>query len=110
MINNEIFQNFTLGAAATVPIIIAVVQAIKMSGFVKDKYAPFVSIIVGIIISILLVHDFMNDISGTVLTGILFGLSASGLYSGLSTTANAIKMERLEKEERREKAKHNNPK
>lgn len=100
MYNNEVIQNFALSAAATVPIVIAVTQAIKMSGFVKDKYAPFVSIIVGIIISVLLVHDFMSDISGTILSGILFGLSASGLYSGVQTTTRAIKMQQLEKEKK----------
>lgn len=102
MLNNDIFQNFTLGAAATVPIIVAITQAFKF--WVNDKYAPFVSILVGIGVNMLLTHDFMNDLSGTILLGILFGLASSGLYSGLKTTTLAIKEKRAE--EARKKNNH----
>lgn len=97
MFNSEAIQNFTLGAAATVPIIVAIVQACKLTGWVKDKYAPFLSMFVGMGVTMLLTHDFMSDLSGTILTGILFGLASSGLYSGIKTTAQAIKIQESER-------------
>jgi hypothetical protein len=97
MWNNELITSITLGAAATVPIIIALVQVVKMTGWVQDKYAPIVSIGAGILISFLLAHE-TNDISANILSGILFGLAASGLYSGVKTTAHAIKADKRQAE------------
>lgn len=79
-----------------VPIIIALVQAIKMTNFVSDKFAPLVSIVVGIMIAFIADHDSV-DLSNTILSGVMFGLMASGLYSGISTTATAINVQRREK-------------
>jgi hypothetical protein len=84
------FDLLNVGSIAIIPIVIAVVQALKMTGWVKDKYAPFVSIFVGIAIAFISNHD-AADLTNTILSGILFGLSASGLYSGISTTSAAIK-------------------
>lgn len=96
MWNNELISAITLGAAATIPIITAIVQLFKMSGWVKDKYAPFIAIGAGILISFLVGHD-TNDWSALVLSGILFGLASSGLYSGIKTSSHAIKAEKMEK-------------
>lgn len=104
MINQDVIQSFTLGAASTIPIIVAVVQCFKLTGWVKDKYAPFVSLIVGIVVTMLLSHDFMNDLSHVILLGILFGLASSGLYSGIKVTAQAIKIQ--EQEQQAKKMKH----
>ena len=90
MWNTELISSITLGAAATVPIIIALTQMVKMMGFVPDKYAPFISILFGIVISFLFAHE-SRDWSANILAGILFGLAASGLYSGIKTSAHAIK-------------------
>jgi len=100
MINNEVFQSFAMGAAATVPIIVAITQAFKF--WINEKFAPFVSIIVGIGINMLLTHDFIADLSGTILLGILYGLASSGLYSGIKTTAQAIKMQKQEEQAKKE--------
>lgn len=99
MFNTDIITNFSLGAAATVPIIVAIVQAFKMTGWIKDRYAPLLSIGIGVLVAWLLSnHTAVNyTFGGVVLTGILFGLSASGLYSGIQTTAQAIKMDRIKK-------------
>lgn len=79
-----------LGAIAVIPIIIALVQAFKMTGWIKDKYAPLISIALGVIIGFIANHN-SADLSNTILTGVTYGLSASGLYSGVKTTANASK-------------------
>jgi len=93
MWNTELISSITLGAAATVPIILALVQMVKMTGWVAAKYAPFLSIGFGILISFLLAHE-THDWSANVLAGILFGLAASGLYSGVQASAAAIKAEK----------------
>jgi uncharacterized membrane protein (DUF441 family) len=78
----------TTNAVVIVPIIIALVQAIKMMPWVKDYYSPLLSIAIGVIISFLSHHD-ANDLSATVLSGAIYGLIASGLYSGVRTTMKA---------------------
>lgn len=95
MIDETILQNFSVGAAAAVPIVIAITQVFKF--WVTPKFVPFIAMLVGIGVAILLTHDFMKDLSGTILIGILFGLSASGLYSGLKSTGQAIAQERARK-------------
>jgi MFS family permease len=112
MFNTDIITSLSIYSAALVPIILSVVQAFKMTGWVQDKYAPFLSIAVGIGISLLLVHDAFHNIASVILGGILFGLSASGLYSGITTTAAAIKADRQKKEQKkleREMKKRNDP-
>lgn len=98
MLNENILTNFTLQAAVIIPIVTAVVQALKF--WVKDKYAPFVAMIVGIGITFLFAHDARADLSGTILLGILFGLAASGLYSGLQHTTKVLKMEQQQKQQK----------
>jgi uncharacterized membrane protein YeaQ/YmgE (transglycosylase-associated protein family) len=68
-----------------VPIVIALVQAIKMMPWVKDHYSPLISIVVGIIIGFL-ADSSNNDLGSTILHGVVYGLISSGLYSGVKTT------------------------
>jgi hypothetical protein len=68
--------------AIAVPVIIALVSAIKGVGL-DSKYAPIVSILLGI--------SFMagggeGTIFMKIFEGIIAGLSASGLYSGAKAT------------------------
>ena len=79
-----------------VPIIIAVVQAIKLTGWLADKYAPIASILVGVLIGFIANHN-TADLSNTILSGVMYGLMASGLYSGISTTMTAAKQARQER-------------
>jgi hypothetical protein len=102
MFNEEILTNFTMQGAVVIPIITAIVQAFKF--WVNDKYAPFISMLVGIGITFLFTHNGLMDLSGTILTGLLFGLAASGLYSGLQHTAKMIKQQKLEKLQQKDKS------
>jgi hypothetical protein len=104
MWNNELISGITIGAAATVPIIVAIVQVVKMTGKVQDKYAPVIAIVAGIGMSMLIGHT-VNPWNTNVLAGVLYGLAASGLYSGVKTTAHAIKADR-HKIELQDKYKH----
>lgn len=78
-------------SAAAVPIIVAIVQLFKMIGNTAKmaKFAPFIALAVGILIAFLMHADEM-ELHETILSGILFGLSASGLYSSTKSTAHAI--------------------
>jgi hypothetical protein len=87
MINNFDFEALTFGAVAVIPIIVAVIQAIKMVGM-PNKFSPIASLAVGIIVAFLLRHE-TQDFSQTLLAGVIYGLGASGLYSGVKTTAHA---------------------
>lgn len=87
MNNIQIMQDLSLSAVAVVPIILALVQAFKMIGL-PHKYAPLVSIGVGILVGFIFRHE-AQDLTQTILAGVVYGLSASGLFSGIKTTAHA---------------------
>lgn len=89
--NNFDFEALTFGAVAVIPIIVAVVQAIKMVGL-PNKFSPIASLGVGILIAFLFRHE-SYDLSQTILAGVIYGLGASGLYSGVKTTAHATQKE-----------------
>jgi hypothetical protein len=93
MFNMDILSSLT-SATAIVPVIVAIVQAFKMTKWVKEEYAPFLAIGVGILVALLLANDFRAEWSGVILTGILLGLASSGLYSGVKTTSFAIAQKR----------------
>lgn len=63
-----------------VPVIIALVEGIKQMKFIPEKLYPVISLVLGIAIAFLLPEPWDWKVSLT--KGILFGLSASGLYSG----------------------------
>ena len=65
----------------TIPLITAIVSALKMAGL-PAKYAPIASMLVGITI-IAMVTDFIW--TDEIILGVIMGLSASGLYSGGKT-------------------------
>ena len=93
MWNNELIASITLGATATVPIVVAMTQMIKVTGWIHEKYMPFVSIFMGILIAFLFAQD-KGDISANILSGLLFGLAGSGLYSGIKASTNAFRAEK----------------
>ncbi len=78
----------TTGVAVVVPLILAIVQAVKLTGKVPNQYSPIVSIAVGIILAFL-AHGSTTLVGQTVLSGVMYGLMASGLYSGIKTTMPA---------------------
>jgi hypothetical protein len=96
-------SHITSNAIIAVPIIIAIIQAIKLTGKLPDHYAPIASIIVGILIGWL--GDHSNpDLTSTILTGAIYGLMSSGLYSGVKTTMLAHQeMQEKQKQKQQEK-------
>jgi hypothetical protein len=78
----------TANALVIVPIVIALTQAIKLTGFIPDHFSPLLAIGIGIIIGFLGDHD-NGDLTVTILSGAVYGLMASGLYSGIKTQIRA---------------------
>lgn len=70
-----------------IPLIVALVSAVKTAGM-KSRYAPILSIGLGLVLFYL-----FGDNEGIVyrlFEGLLAGLSASGLYSGVKAVAKPI--------------------
>ncbi len=72
-----------------VAVVIGLVEAAKRIG-VPEKFAPLVSLILGLGLSFL---GFVAnpDLASTIIGGIIIGLSAVGLYSGTKNIVEGIK-------------------
>jgi L-cystine uptake protein TcyP (sodium:dicarboxylate symporter family) len=66
-----------------VPIIMSIVELAKSVG-VPKKFSALLSVIIGIVIGIFYLHPM--DLKLGVFEGIIYGLTASGLYSGAKNT------------------------
>lgn len=79
--------NELTSAAILIPVITGIVQALKLIGL-KDKFAPLASIGLGAGLALLLRGE-LQTFTHAIYLGIIYGLSASGLYSGLVHSLNA---------------------
>lgn len=78
-LNDFVMADYVSRAVLIVPVIVGIVQAVKMTK-IPDMYAPMISIAIGIFIAFMMDS---GDLWGhSVMAGIVYGLSASGLYSG----------------------------
>lgn len=66
-----------------VPLVVAIVQVFKMTG-VSGKWSPLISLAVGVGLGFLVSED--HSLQYILLSGVIYGLSASGLYSGVLST------------------------
>lgn len=67
---------------ALIPVVLGLVSVVKT--FLDSKFAPLASILIGVGVAFFVPAA---SVGLTVLQGILIGLAASGLYSGVKTTA-----------------------
>ncbi len=74
-------QEIVISLSLSIAAVMGIVEAIKKAGL-PSKYAPLVSLALGIAASFLVPGD---TVGSTVFTGVVIGLSASGLYSGTQT-------------------------
>lgn len=72
---------------ALVPVIVALVHVLRMSG-VPARFLPLCAIILGI--SAGFVYISPSDPRQAVLTGIFMGLSAIGAWSGVKNSVNGL--------------------
>ncbi|BAB07230.1 BH3511 [Halalkalibacterium halodurans C-125] len=75
---------------AVIPIITGLVGVFTQLGL-RKKFAPIVSLVLGLLIGIFYVYP--GDIKGGILVGLMLGLSATGLYSGVKNTKELAKGE-----------------
>ena len=74
------------GVAVLIAFTTGITEVVKRLGL-PSKYSPLVSLFVAIGLSFLAITDTMNN---KILTGLLVGLSASGLYSWTNSTYKEI--------------------
>ena len=72
----------TAQTVALIPVVVGVVAAIRAATPIADRYAPLVSLVVGVAGAFIFPAV---SVGLTVLAGVVVGLSASGLYSGGKT-------------------------
>ncbi len=68
---------------ALIPIVIGLIQVAKMAGL-PSKYAPIGALILGVVGALIL----GGPIGVAILSGLIVGLSASGLYSGVGAVTS----------------------
>lgn len=78
------------------PIDVAIVEGLKRGGMTSTRWAMPAALVVGILIAAVVAgtdlvnrFDLRDDFALTVLAGVICGLGASGLYSGLQAVAGA---------------------
>lgn len=72
----------TIFGFSAIAIAVGLTELVKRVG-VSNRYAPIASLVFGVALAFL-----ANGISGaTVVSGIFFGLSASGLWSGVKSVS-----------------------
>ena len=75
-----------------IAIIIGLVEVFKKIGLNK-KFAPLLSILLGLVFSFLVIYFADTPVLNAIIGGIIIGLSATGLYSGVKNTTEGLKGE-----------------
>jgi hypothetical protein len=71
-----------------VAVIVGMIELVKKFN-VKERWCPVIALALGIIISLGSSYNSGNvNVYECLMTGIVYGLSASGLYSGVKATTN----------------------
>jgi len=73
-----------------IAIIIGLVEVFKKVGLNK-KFAPILSVILGLVTSFLVIYFADTPVLNAIIGGIIIGLSATGLYSGVKNTTEGLK-------------------
>lgn len=71
-----------------IPLIMSIVELVKGLGMPK-KFSALVAVVVGTLLGVFVIEP--NSIRTGLLKGIIYGLTASGLYSGTKNTYEQVK-------------------
>jgi len=71
--------------AYLIPLVVGLVEVIKRATGLNSKYAPLLSLVLGLLLSG--ISGFFSTIGELVLSGIIVGLSSSGLYDAVGKPA-----------------------
>lgn len=81
-------MSFDYKGIAIIPIITMLVDVFKKAGL-PTKLAPLTSLILGVAFGIVFQNN--GDIKNAIITGLIMGMSASGLYSGGKEASKAAR-------------------
>ncbi len=77
----------SLNETVVIPIILAIVQLVKGLGLPK-KFSALVAVVVGALIGVFFMEP--QSIQIGIFKGVVYGLTASGLYSGTKNTFEQV--------------------
>lgn len=80
-------MDFVTDNIALIPVVTGIVEVAKRFGL-PTHWAPLVSLALGIVSGF--VYLYPGEPAQAVLAGVVIGLSASGLYSGVKNTAQQM--------------------
>jgi L-cystine uptake protein TcyP (sodium:dicarboxylate symporter family) len=83
-----------LNESIIIPIIIAIVELFKGLG-VPVKFSALIAVVVGMVIGVIYLHP--GDLKYGIFDGVIYGLTAAGLYSGAKNTVQQIRNGRNDK-------------
>lgn len=76
----ELVNNAVLVAVILAPLTTGIIEVVKRTVDISERYLPIASLLVGIFVAILIALGTGQDLVQYTLVGIVGGLSASGLY------------------------------
>jgi hypothetical protein len=79
----ELVSSLSVVAVFLGGVTVAVTQLVKKATPLRTKYAPVVSVVTGILLALFFIGEVSFPIR--VLMGVIVGLTASGIYSGVKS-------------------------
>ena len=76
----ELINNAVLVAVILAPLTTGIIEVVKQTLNVDNRYLPILSLFVGVFVAVAIALGTGQDLVQYVLVGIVGGLSASGLY------------------------------
>ena len=76
----ELMNNAVLMALVLAPITTGMIEVVKRTANIQERYLPLVSLLSGIAIAVLIALGTGQDIVQYIIVGVIGGLSSSGLY------------------------------
>lgn len=76
----ELMNNAVLVALMLAPITTGMIEVVKRTANIQERYLPLVSLLSGIAIAVLIALGTGQDIVQYIIVGVVGGLSSAGLY------------------------------
>ena len=76
----ELMNNAVLLALVLAPITTGMIEVVKRTANIQERYLPLVSLLSGIAIAVLIALGTGQDVVQYILVGVVGGLSSAGLY------------------------------
>ena len=76
----ELIDNAVLAAVILAPITTGIIEVVKQTLNINNRYLPILSLLVGIFVAVAIALGTGQDLVQYVLVGIVGGLSSAGLY------------------------------